>query len=697
MAKHHPDLIFCRKQPGVAIGRLCEKCDGRCVICDSYVRPCSLVRICDECNYGSYQGRCVICGGPGVSEAYYCKECTIMEKDRDGCPKIVNLGTSLLESAGCLFSYNNMSPGAVGKEVAKFTARMKTRDPRFASVFTRTIDALRDSPSVQNVDALMEVLVKCRMVSVMYGLHYSDHRDVANTIKHGCARSPFFQTGSSLSRRESYSRNSVGVSPSPCQRSDVASSNGPSRVMRVDPMPYGRPLTARMGTTASVPERILCIELCGALQGLEGTYFRKDSRGYLRVTDSCSISQAQRSVIESALSIAHLYIDVARVPVNRDDDLLAQAFLLESQSILEEYIHDVGDVPVNQMIAVCPQQGYRLIWVPPFFPKWIAEYVLKIGKSWRSVDLRSSSENLDKARAIVASQLDSKCLYLQTCRLVCGSVVRSLVVEHHLLDHFDAAHCLLLLHDAQFSLSLYRQFCECTHGLRSKLSKRDANNALVAAAASSTTAKRFPFQLNLESLCPVNDTPNTSSRLQFVQPLRPVYRPRGPVGEIFRNTEKKYESLFYFVWPLEMSLLTISEQANAVRQSTARMSRRSANETVKSLRLTSALLSCCERVLLRIRIYIAEVVDQFFKRLRLWIDEAIDLDAVDIHGLIMSILQISHELSQHCLDIIAEMESVPQRTLINGKDDNPTNAKTTQLLVTQAKLQVGPFDYRVSY
>nr|CAD7448738.1 unnamed protein product [Timema bartmani] len=79
---------------GPAIGRLCEKCDGKCVICDSYVRPCTLVRICDECNYGSYQGRCVICGGPGVSDAYYCKECTIQEKDRDGCPKIVNLGSS---------------------------------------------------------------------------------------------------------------------------------------------------------------------------------------------------------------------------------------------------------------------------------------------------------------------------------------------------------------------------------------------------------------------------------------------------------------------------------------------------------------------------------------------------------------------------------------------------------------------------
>lgn len=55
--------------------------DGRCVICDSYVRPATLVRICDECNYGSYQGRCVGCGGPGVSDAYYCKECTIQEKD----------------------------------------------------------------------------------------------------------------------------------------------------------------------------------------------------------------------------------------------------------------------------------------------------------------------------------------------------------------------------------------------------------------------------------------------------------------------------------------------------------------------------------------------------------------------------------------------------------------------------------------
>lgn len=44
------DLIFCCKQAGATIGRLCEKCDGKCVTRDSSMR------IHDECDYGSYQG-----------------------------------------------------------------------------------------------------------------------------------------------------------------------------------------------------------------------------------------------------------------------------------------------------------------------------------------------------------------------------------------------------------------------------------------------------------------------------------------------------------------------------------------------------------------------------------------------------------------------------------------------------------------
>ena len=49
------------------------------------------------------QGRCTICGGPGISDAYYCRERTQQEKDRDGCPKIVNLGSSKTVSGSSCF------------------------------------------------------------------------------------------------------------------------------------------------------------------------------------------------------------------------------------------------------------------------------------------------------------------------------------------------------------------------------------------------------------------------------------------------------------------------------------------------------------------------------------------------------------------------------------------------------------------
>ncbi|KAF9505601.1 hypothetical protein BS47DRAFT_1306428, partial [Hydnum rufescens UP504] len=63
-------------------------------VCDSCVHPETLVRICDESNFGTYGGRCITCGSPGISDAYYCAECTRPEKGGGGCPKIVNLGAS---------------------------------------------------------------------------------------------------------------------------------------------------------------------------------------------------------------------------------------------------------------------------------------------------------------------------------------------------------------------------------------------------------------------------------------------------------------------------------------------------------------------------------------------------------------------------------------------------------------------------
>lgn len=116
-ARHHADLILCRKQPGIAVGRLCEKCDGKCPVCDSTVGSTTLVHICDECSFGSNRatsgvantasllsgttvttsGKCVICNGPGVADAYYCRQCTLLERDRDGCPRIVNLSSARLD------------------------------------------------------------------------------------------------------------------------------------------------------------------------------------------------------------------------------------------------------------------------------------------------------------------------------------------------------------------------------------------------------------------------------------------------------------------------------------------------------------------------------------------------------------------------------------------------------------------------
>ncbi|KAJ3436314.1 phd finger-like domain-containing protein 5a [Anaeramoeba flamelloides] len=97
-AKHTDDLVMCRKITGINVGKVCAGCEGRCCICDSYVRSYRPVRICDSCAYGTKKDACIICGNSnGISDAYYCKQCVMMEKDKDGCPVIINLGSSRLD------------------------------------------------------------------------------------------------------------------------------------------------------------------------------------------------------------------------------------------------------------------------------------------------------------------------------------------------------------------------------------------------------------------------------------------------------------------------------------------------------------------------------------------------------------------------------------------------------------------------
>ena len=106
MARHQSDLVRCARLPGVAVGRVCAAHDGRCVACDSMVRPCAVARVCDGCGYGCGGGsgreRCVVCGvregGGAVADAHYCVACVRLEKDRDGCPAVVNVGTAMVDS-----------------------------------------------------------------------------------------------------------------------------------------------------------------------------------------------------------------------------------------------------------------------------------------------------------------------------------------------------------------------------------------------------------------------------------------------------------------------------------------------------------------------------------------------------------------------------------------------------------------------
>lgn len=97
MSRHQFDLVVCLKLPGSKIGLLCPKCNGRCPTCDSYVNPQRIVHVCDDCSFGSIADTCIICGngakaGDSMYEAYYCTQCCLLERDRDGCPRVVNVG-----------------------------------------------------------------------------------------------------------------------------------------------------------------------------------------------------------------------------------------------------------------------------------------------------------------------------------------------------------------------------------------------------------------------------------------------------------------------------------------------------------------------------------------------------------------------------------------------------------------------------
>lgn len=110
MLKHVSNVYMCRKRTGTHIGMVCHRCDDRCVICDGYAHLESEVHICDDCNFATSEAnntfsgaggttkqrvKCMVCGHMGAENpAMYCAYCVRLEKDRDGCPRVMAVSES---------------------------------------------------------------------------------------------------------------------------------------------------------------------------------------------------------------------------------------------------------------------------------------------------------------------------------------------------------------------------------------------------------------------------------------------------------------------------------------------------------------------------------------------------------------------------------------------------------------------------
>ena len=104
---------MCRKPSGVLIGYACDEHALRCIICAGTSRLVRPVKVCDECASRTTTAtahdpdrpsrRCIVCelGIRSLDEpqpAMYCEYCVLLERDRDGCPKMVGTSQQVKDS-----------------------------------------------------------------------------------------------------------------------------------------------------------------------------------------------------------------------------------------------------------------------------------------------------------------------------------------------------------------------------------------------------------------------------------------------------------------------------------------------------------------------------------------------------------------------------------------------------------------------
>ncbi|BAM82667.1 hypothetical protein, conserved [Cyanidioschyzon merolae strain 10D] len=88
----------CGRTQGSEVGLLCARCDGQCVTCEAVHALFEPARICADCalllvEQPQRRGetpRCCRCNAPGAKyQAMFCRECVLLLKSRNGCPRNV--------------------------------------------------------------------------------------------------------------------------------------------------------------------------------------------------------------------------------------------------------------------------------------------------------------------------------------------------------------------------------------------------------------------------------------------------------------------------------------------------------------------------------------------------------------------------------------------------------------------------------
>ncbi|CAI4230571.1 unnamed protein product [Auanema sp. JU1783] len=297
-----------------------------------------------------------------------------------------------------------------------------------------------------------------------------------------------------------------------------------------------------------------------------------------------------------------------------------------------------GEIAPNDewMITADKEGGYHVTEYPKFLDRDLCDKIHKIGVSQHLVTSEDITE-LHKFHAMIDKELCPE-LILNPDRLIeivnamsklIGKVVISrLKDEGRLIEHLNILKQFLLLEDPFFTGALYDKLMECSHGLQTSISKSDASAAFVWAISKSPYRPKTNSCVKIDILQSTGTSPNSSSRLQFVQPLSPVYHVQGIAAKVFVKTNECYDLLFHFIWSVELSVANIKDAFDKLRTIVCRDKKRT--EIRMFERLCLRIVNKFSRILFHIRQYTSQMVQTQYSYMLARLENVADIESASV-------------------------------------------------------------------